>query len=1299
MSQSFNPENILTSLNECLVKDRHFIRSRCLKIKTLAKSNKPTENLEKVVQANFEQSKDAYLARKSRIPKIQLAADLPVTEHADIIQKAISENQVVVIAGETGSGKTTQIPKLCLLEGRGVAGLIGHTQPRRLAARSVADRIASELNSNLGELVGYQVRFTDKSSTDTAIKLMTDGILLNEIQIDPFLSKYDTLIIDEAHERSLNIDFLLGFLKRLLPKRRDLKVIITSATIDVDRFSKHFDDAPVIEVSGRSFPVDVLYRPMSTEDDDYAADLPGAILNAVEEIEQLERSGDTHNKGGDVLVFLPGEREIREAFNHLKRANLRNTELLPLYARLSASEQQRIFSGHSGRRIVLSTNVAETSLTVPGIHYVIDSGLARISRYSYRSKIQRLPIEPVAQASANQRAGRCGRIAPGLCVRLFSEEDFEARPEFTDPEILRTNLASVILQMLHMRLGNVEDFPFLEAPDQRMIRDGYTLLNELAAVNDRGNLTPVGKELARLPVDPRIGRMVIAANKHNSLNEVLIIASALSVPDPRERPQDKQQASAEKHAQDKDKESDFLSFFNLWNRYEEQRQELSQNHLRKFCKTQFLNYLRMREWRDIHRQLHLMCKQLGYKMNPSEADYESIHKSLIAGLLSHVANHKEERTYSAARGRTCVIHPSSVHGRRGPKWFVAAELVETTAVFARVVAKIEPAWVEPMAMHLVKRNYSEPHYEKKRGQVIARETLLLYGLPIVANRTVNFGRIDEKLSRELFIRTALVEGELITKASFFKHNRKLLDDVLDLEDKARRKDILVDEETLFEFYDQKIPTDVVNSSGFHSWLKKQTKDYLNFNPDDLISANASVVGPAAFPDTFEFNGMVLPLEYKFEPGNKADGVTMKVPAAALSQLPEGKLQWLVPGLLKDKMTALLKGLPKSYRRNFVPVPNYVDALMQSIEPSDSALHKVMGERLFRMTGIRVPEDEWPVERIDDHLRFRFEVVDDHGKHIADGRDVESLLKPANETAQKQAKKSAAKAEKTLSATQWEFSELPSFEQRMQAGIQVKMYPALVDKVNAVTRESFTGEAWAIDQHKQGLWRLASFYWNEQIQYLSKRLPGFKESALLFAPFGRAEELKKDMIMAALEMALPLDDEQPRDEKSFNRWLENGRANFVNCGEHIAQQSHDILLAHHKVRKQLKGKVSFATAFIYADVAAQLDQLVYVGFITKTPPVWREQLVRYLDAAHKRLNRSSGIPASENMLVDELQNFWQRFNSRQKLLSETQQFSPDLIEYRWMLEELRVSLFAQTLGTRFPISTKRLEKQWQKVIAE
>ena len=1285
---------------QCLVRDRHFLRTRCRQWQQQLAAGKNCKGVEASVARVLERSLKACAAREALVPKISLNESLPVSERADDIREVLLASQVVVVAGETGSGKTTQLPKICLQAGLGRAGMIAHTQPRRLAARSVSARIAEELEVELGQAVGYQVRFTDTSSDATLIKLMTDGILLNEIQQDPFLSRYDAVIIDEAHERSLNIDFLLGYLKQLLVKRPDLKLIITSATIDVERFSNHFDQAPVIEVSGRGFPVDVLYRPMSTDEEDYSADLPGAVLDAVEEIERLERSGETANKGGDVLVFLPGEREIRETYQCLRRADLKHTELLPLYARLSASEQQRIFSRHSGRRIVLSTNVAETSLTVPGIHYVIDSGLVRISRYSYRSKIQRLPIEGVSQASANQRAGRCGRIAPGLCIRLFSEEEHEQRPAFTDPEILRTNLASVILQMLHMRLGRVEDFPFLDAPDSRMIRDGYTLLNELAAVDSKGQLTAIGKELARLPLDPRLGRMIIEGQNQKALAEVLVITSALSIPDPRERPQDKQQASAEKHSVDKDKDSDFLAFWNLWQRYETQRQELSQNQLRKYCKTQFLNYIRMREWRDIHRQITLLCREMGYRQNAEPASYEGLHKALMSGLLSQVATFKEDRLYTAARGRTCRIHPSSALSRKGPKWLIAAELVETTALFARTVAKIEPAWLESLSEHLVKRQYSDPHWEKKRGQVIASETLTLYGLPIVSQRKVHFGRIEPEQAKAIFIRSALVEGEFDTRADFFLANRAMLDEVTGLEEKARRRDILVDDDTLFAFYDERIPEGIVNAKGFHAWLKKQAPDHLLLTPDKLMQHGATEVTEQRYPDHFQLGGMSLPLEYRFEPGDEADGVTMTVPAGALTQLPRGRLEWLVPGMLRDKVIALLKGLPKSYRRNFVPVPDFADALLNSLEPSDTPLHKAMGERLFRMTGIRVPDDQWHPESLEAHHRFRFKVVDESGKVLRTGRDTEVLARdtPPPSASVTQAEKSGSSV-KDSHMTHWACGDLPEIEHQMQAGIKVAYYPALVDKINAVARERFAQPDWAQQQHAQGLVRLASFELSKTLDYLAGQLPRFKESALMFAPYGKAEALKQDLLWAALQSALLCKEPLPRTEQAFREWLDAGRGHLVEKGQALATWLHQVLQLHHQVRKQLKGKVNFATAFVYADVAAQMDRLVYPGFISAMPDTWRNELPRYLEAADKRLNRSGGIPRQEHQWVDELAEFWQRYQQKHKNLSEQQRVNPTLSEFRWLLEEYRVSLFAQTLGTRVPVSAKRLNRLWQEVIAE
>lgn len=1301
MSSISIPDQVLDALHQCLVRDRHFLRTRCRQWQQRQRSGKDCADIKSSVIKVFERSVGAFAAREALVPKISLNESLPVSERADDIRDTLLANQVVVVAGETGSGKTTQLPKICLQAGLGRAGMIAHTQPRRLAARSVSARIAEELNVELGQAVGYQVRFTDTSSDATLVKLMTDGILLNEIQQDPFLSRYDAVIIDEAHERSLNIDFLLGYLKQLLVKRPDLKLIITSATIDVERFSQHFDQAPVIEVSGRGYPVDVLYRPMSTDEDDYSADLPGAVLDAVEEIERLERAGETANKGGDVLVFLPGEREIRETYQCLRRADLKHTELLPLYARLSASEQQRIFSRHSGRRIVLSTNVAETSLTVPGIHYVIDSGLVRISRYSYRSKIQRLPIEGVSQASANQRAGRCGRIAPGLCIRLFSEEEHEQRPAFTDPEILRTNLASVILQMLHMRLGQVEDFPFLDAPDARMIRDGYTLLNELAAVDSQGKLTSIGRELARLPLDPRLGRMIIEGQNQKALAEVLVITSALSIPDPRERPQDKQQASAEKHSVDKDKDSDFLAYWNLWQRYETQRQELSQNQLRKYCKTQFLNYIRMREWRDIHRQVTLLCREMGYRQNAEPASYEGVHKALMSGLLSQIATFKEDRLYTAARGRTCRIHPSSALSRKGPKWLVAAELVETTALFARTVAKIEPAWLESLSEHLVKRQYSDPHWEKKRGQVIARETLTLYGLPIVAQRKVHFGRIDPEQARAIFIRSALVEGEFDTRAAFFQANRSLLDEVTELEEKARRRDILVDDDTLFAFYDERIPDGIVNAKGFHAWLKKQPQDHLLLTPDKLMQHGAAEVTEQRYPDYFQLGGMSLPLEYRFEPGDEADGVTMTVPAGAITQLPRGRLEWLVPGMLRDKLIALLKGLPKSYRRNFVPVPDFADALLNSLEPVDTPLHKAMGERLFRMTGIRVPDDQWQPESLEAYHRFRFKLVDESGKVLRTGRDTEVLARnvpvPSPSTASEDDASHLSKAESHM--TRWACGDLPDIEHQMQAGIKVAYYPALVDKINSVSRARFAQADWAQQQHAQGLLRLASFELHKTLNYLGGQLPKFKESALLFAPYGKADALKQDLLWATLQSTLLGEASLPRTEQDFRAWLDAGRGQLVEQGQALAVWLHQVLQRHHQVRKQLKGKVNFATAFVFADIASQLDQLVYPGFITATPDDWRGELPRYLDAADKRLNRSGGIPRQEHQWVDELAEFWQRYQQKHKNLSDQQRVNPKLTEFRWLLEEYRVSLFAQTLGTRVPVSAKRLNRLWQEVVAE
>ncbi|MEP4394079.1 ATP-dependent RNA helicase HrpA, partial [Marinobacter sp.] len=950
--------------------------ARIHKLVARKKGRPGQKDLEKMAQW-LDRGQARVTERQAMHKPATFPSSLPVSERVDDIREAIEQNQVVIIAGETGSGKTTQIPKICMNSGRGIRGLIGHTQPRRIAARTVAGRIAEELGEQTGGQVGYQVRFTDTTSDQSRVKVMTDGILLSEVQHDRFLDRYDTLIIDEAHERSLNIDFLMGYLRQLLPKRPDLKVIITSATIEVERFSEFFSGAPVIEVSGRTYPVDVRYRPLTGDEDDRDQGWTDGVLRAMEEIEQHERA--EKQPPGDVLVFLPGEREIRSLSKVLRHAELRHTEVLPLYSRLSNQEQNRIFQGHRGRRIVLSTNVAETSLTVPGIRYVIDTGVARISRYSVRSKIQRLPIEPVSQASANQRAGRCGRVAPGICFRLYEETDFINRPEYTDPEILRTNLASVILQMTTSGLGDIRHFPFLEPPDRRLINDGYKLLEELGAVDDKRRLTNLGRTMARLPLDPRLARMLVTSSEQGSLAETLVIIAGLSVQDPRERPQDKQQAADQAHAPFNDKESDFLTLLNIWNFYEEQRQELSQNQLKKVCQKSFLSWMRMREWRDIHRQLTLICREQKLKLNRDAASYESLHKAILAGLLGQVAVKLEKKEYLATRNRKVMIFPGSKVSKTGPKWIVAAEIVETSRVFARVVAKIEPEWIEPLAGHVVKHHFFEPHWEQKRGQVMGYEKVSLYGLDIIAKRRIPYSKVDPEECRNLFIRRALVEGDYQSKAPFIARNRELLDTVENLERKTRRRDLLVEDEVLVAFYDQRLPADIVSGRHFESWWKQLSADQLRdmeLTEADILQRPVDEQAGSLYPDYLEWEGVRYPLSYEFEPTSERDGVTLQAPVMALKQLPARRLEWLVPGLLREKCIALVKGLPKALRRNFVPVPDFVDAALENLQASNEPLALQLGEQLRRMTGVRIDADAWPQEDLPKHLRMNLRVVDD-----------------------------------------------------------------------------------------------------------------------------------------------------------------------------------------------------------------------------------------------------------------------------------------------------------------------------------
>ena len=1256
-------------------------------------------------QQRLEKSLARAQARAQSVPPLHYDDSLPIAAKREEISKAIAEHQVVVIAGATGSGKTTQIPKICLELGRGRHGLIGHTQPRRLAARNVANRVAEELGTPLGELVGFQVRFTDQSTERTLVKLMTDGILLAETQNDRFLSRYDTLIIDEAHERSLNIDFLLGYLKTILPKRPDLKVIITSATIDLERFSAHFDNAPVIEVSGRTYPVDVWYRPLAAEadedgnrvEDDLSIDQ--GILAALRELGQHERA--TGKAPGDALIFLPGEREIRDTADFLRKANLKHTEILPLYARLSVAEQQKIFSRHAGRRVILSTNVAETSLTVPGIVYVIDPGEVRISRYSPRSKVQRLPVEAVSQASADQRKGRCGRVAPGICVRLYSEDDFNSRPAFTDPEILRTNLAAVILQMLHLRLGRIEDFPFIEPPEGRAISDGFNLLQELGAVERDGEITEVGRQLARLPVDPRIGRMITEAAALGSLDEVLIIASALAVQDPRERPLERQQAADQAHTQWRDEHSDFAAFINLWRGFEEQRLVLTQSQLRSWCRRNFLNYLRLREWRETHRQLLLTCRDLNMAINKEPVGYDEVHKALLAGLLSHLGSKTDDGDYLGARQRRFMLHPSSALARKRPAWVMVAELTETRRLYGRLVARIDPLWVEPLAVHLSKTSHSEPHWEKRRGQVVAYEQVTLFGLIIVPRRRVHFGPIDPVASREIFIRQALVAGEWHGRAAFNKANLALLEELDALEAKARKRDILVDEETLYRYFDQRIPEGIYQLASFERWLKRSTPEnpqLLHMTRDDLLQREADEVSAQQYPDSLRWERVALPLSYHFEPGHEADGVTVTVPLALLRQLPEERLEWLVPGLLYDKCIALVRGLPKALRKNFVPVPDFVRAAMERMPFAEGRLPLALGRELTRMTGARLPDEAWAGIELDQHLLMRIQVVDAEGKTLASGRDYSALCSQLiGKLSEQRTTAPAAVAESEAAAVPAGEAALPLKISQRQAGIDVDFWPAWVEQGDKVVQQLFDNPLQAQQAHRFGVQRLLLQGMPEQAKFLRQKLPALKEAAIYYRELGNQQQLTEDVLLAAVDQVC-LAEDLPRDPAALQSRIEQGRGELVEAAEQLAGQLLVILKTWHGLQKHFKGRIDLAHAIAMNDIRSQLEHLVFKGFVRQVPPQWLSQYPRYLAAIAQRLEKLPGQVQRDRVWTDELQTYWQRYLGLHQRFQVEGRQDERLQDWRWMLEEYRVSLFAQQLGTRMPVSVKRLNKLWQEINA-
>lgn len=1312
------PNSLYDLIANAMLRDQFRFRRRFAQIQQQKNQDKQTQQLAKL-EEDIHASVSLRSVRLASLPTPTFSENLPVSERRDEISEAIKNNQVVIIAGETGSGKTTQLPKICMQLGRGVAGLIGHTQPRRLAARSIANRIAEELQTEVGMTVGYKVRFKDKIGPKTYLKLMTDGILLAEIQSDRFLNDYDTLIIDEAHERSLNIDFLLGYLKHLLPKRPDLKLIITSATIDTERFSRHFNNAPVIEVSGRTYPVEVRYRPLLDDagnTDALPKDPQQAILDAVDELSTIDISQGKSPE--HILIFFSGEREIREAAESLRKHHPPQTEILPLFARLSAAEQNRVFSQAKNRRIILATNVAETSLTVPGIHYVIDTGMVRISRYSYRSKIQRLPIEAISQSSANQRKGRCGRIAEGVCIRLYSEDDFNSRPEFTEPEIKRTNLASVILHMESLRLGHIEDFPFIEPPDSRYIKDGYKLLHELRAVDERDNVTPIGKEISRLPVDPKVGRMLVSARQSDCLQELLIIGSALSVQDPRERPVDKQQKADERHRlinettydqngvavdgdSDNQKEkpkSDFLFYLKLWRLYEGRRKHLSQNKLRKFCKEQFLSYNRMQEWRDIYQQIFTLFKEQGVKLNTTEASYDAVHQALLSGLLGNIGNKSlENNEFLGPRNIRFYIHPGSWQAKKPPKWVMCAELVETTRLYGRMVANISPQWIESLAGHLIKRSYSEPHWEKSPAQVSAYERTTLYGITLCAKRRINYGPIDPVLARELFIREALVQGEFRTQASFFKYNQSVISEIEDLEARGRRRDILVDEQALFEFYDELIPTDIYNGKAFEKWLKsvqQSNPEILFLQKQELMRHEAEHISEGQFPDSMELNGIAMKLDYHFEPGHAEDGVTVIVPLAILGQLRERSFDYLVPGLLRDKIIALIKCLPKTLRKLFVPVPNYADAFLAAGTDRSISLIDSLTAHMQKLTSTSIASDAWQLENLPDFYHMNFRVIDHDNQVLAVGRDLPSLQRELSGMSEAVLSELPTSDIEKNNITEWNFGDLPNVVELEQHGLVIRAYPAIVDESEdgeSVAVRLFNDEAQATEYMRPGLRRLFRLVARQEMKYMRKNLRHLDKIQLYYVSIGNKQSLLQDLEDAIIDYALFSGDDDIRCEADFTQRANEARKYLITVADDTCEKIHDALAQYYKAAKRLQGNIPLTWFAAVKDIRQQLACLIYEGFISATPRQWLKHMPRYIKAINLRLDKLERSLAADKQRQAELQKYWDRIYTQisdepeQRLSSEWQQ-------YRWMIEEMRVSLFAQELKTSIPISIKKLDKQ-------
>ena len=1281
------------------------------------------------------------------LPLVSFPEELPVSARREEIAAALQANQVIIVSGETGSGKTTQLPKICLSLGRGERGLIGHTQPRRIAATATAKRIAQELGSAPGMHVGYKIRFNDVLSDGAWVKLMTDGILLAETQSDPLLRNYDTLIIDEAHERSLNIDFLLGYLKQLLPKRPDLKVIITSATIDADRFSRHFEikgrPAPVIEVSGRLYPVEIRYRPVETEltqknpnagvagsagaaksaataatsaaRGKQQRDLMDAIVDAVDEL--------ALNGSGDILIFLPGEREIRDAAEALRKHHPPHVEILPLFARLSAQEQERVFKTSNARRLVLATNVAETSLTVPGIRFVVDAGTARVKRYSYRNKVEQLQIEAIAQSAANQRAGRCGRVAAGVCIRLYDELDYLQRPKFTDPEILRSSLAAVILKMKSLKLGDVEQFPFIEPPLGRAIADGYQLLQELGAVDEVRELTTLGRQLAKLPLDPRVGRMMLAGRDHDCLSEMLIVAAALSVQDPRDRPAEAQAAADNAHKKFADEKSEFLSYLKIWKWFEEAIDHKKSNRqLQEQCRENFLSQMRLREWRDVHSQLFTLVREQGWRMNEAAATYEQLHLALLTGLLGNVGyKSDDEPLYLGARGIRFHLWPGSALTKKAGRWVVAGELVETSRLFARTIANIQPEWLERVGGHLLKKSWGDPRWEKKSGQVSAYERATLYGLVVYSQRRTDYGKIQPAEAREIFIRSALVQGDFETRAPFFAHNQKLIREIENLEHKSRRLDVLVDEELIAAFYDKLLPESIHNTVDFEQWLRKASKDdpkLLYLSRDDLMRHEAAGVTTDLFPKVMRTAGIEMSLTYHFEPGAVRDGVTLTVPLYSLNQVSFARCEWLVPGMLKDKTHLLLKSLPQKLRRHCVPLPDYAAGFCDRIHEAKkfgqgSLLDAVIAD-VRSQTTVVIKTSDFKLETLPAHHFMNFKIIDEHGRQLDMGRNLSALQAELGTQAREQFQKiaeqavpvegvvgsnaavshkptqsrSAAGPANFQQLTTWSFDALPELLEIQQGKQTLIGFPALVDRVTHCDLEVFDDPNEAATVHKHGLQRLFSLQLKEQLKYLEKNVAGLQQMGMQFMALGSQEELRDQIIQAGLTRAclqLPL----PTNANEFNQRRDEGKARLNLLVNEIARLIGQILGEYHSLPKKLQSLKSHPAA--QADMHAQLQSLIHKRFVVETEHGQLAHFPRYLKAVQVRLDKLRTDPTRDVRLMSEWQQAampWQR------ALKSGAHSDPKMHEFRWMLEELRVSLFAQELKTPMPVSVKRLQKVWE-----